>query len=103
MVGGAPAKLIQNDSVTSVDEFVLQDVKVVPNPAVYGFFNVDFPAGTKFPVNVQIYSASGALVFNKELKDNSATIKTDDFTNGIYMLQIRSSEGLTSRKIIIGD
>jgi hypothetical protein len=103
MVGGATAKLIQNESVTSVDEFVLQDVKIFPNPAVNGFFNVDFPAWTRFPVNVQIYSASGALVFNKELKDNRATIKTDDFTYGIYMLQIRSSEGVTSRKIIIGD
>ena len=103
MVGGAPAKLIQNDSVTSVDEFVLQDVKVFPNPAVYGFFNVDFPAGTKFPVNVQIYSASGALVFNKESKDNSATIKTDDFANGMYMLQIRSVSGIETRKLVIGN
>jgi hypothetical protein len=103
VVGGTTAKLTQQETTTSVNEFVLRDTKIFPNPAVNGFFNVDFPAGTKFPVNVQIYSASGALVFNEDFKEQSASIKTDDFTHGIYLLKIISSEGVASMKMIIGD
>jgi len=103
LVGGSTAKFIQNESVTSVASEVLGDLKIFPNPAVNGFFNVDFPAGTKFPVNVQIFSASGALVFNEDFKEQSDSIKTDDFTHGIYLLKIISSEGVASRKMIIGD
>jgi hypothetical protein len=63
-------------------------VMVFPNPVKNGFFNLNMPSETEFPVVVQIYSLSGQKVMQKEVNDYNNTVKTSNLKNGMYIVAV---------------
>ena len=84
---------LSNCTVLSVNENVLTDLKIHPNPTI-GIINIK----TIEVVNkIEIYSVLGELVFKKE---NSKSVNLSNFSNGLYILKIHFKNSIISKKIL---
>jgi hypothetical protein len=61
---------------------------VFHNPVKVGFFNLNLPAETEFPVVVQIFNLSGQKVMQKEVNEYSNTLETSNMKNGMYIVAV---------------
>jgi hypothetical protein len=69
-------------------EEVLENIKLYPNPATNGSFNLVLPSGTEYPLSMQVISLTGQLVMQKELTGQFNSITTSGLKNGTYFLVI---------------
>ena len=84
---------LSNCTVLNVNEVVLTDLKIHPNPTI-GIINIK----TIEVVNkIEIYSVLGELVFKKE---NSKSVNLSNFSNGLYILKIHFKNSIISKKIL---
>lgn len=87
--GGA---LDQTVNVTGVglDELMLVDVSVYPNPSS-GVFTIEASAEIE---TAYITDVSGKLIYTESLNGNEATINAAQFANGTYFLSIRFADDM---------
>ena len=84
-------------SPTGTDENETQ-VKVYPNPAKH-FVTVE-AEGIK---EVSIYNAQGQCVMQKNVADNQIVIDLKDMAKGLYLLRVKTAEGVVCRRISVVD
>lgn len=80
-----------------------QTVAVKPNPC-NNYFDIQLPENIKTELNIQLINTFGKVVLLKkaELSEKEISINTSSFSNGLYILNIYSSnKNLLSNKIII--
>ena len=101
-----PAKaLVDNVSFTvtetlSVDNNELSDnLSIYPNPAS-DFFELNY-TGNQRLTNANIYDINGRLIKNIDLTQSSTQINVSDLTNGLYFLEVNSSNTRTTERLII--
>lgn len=71
-------------------------VKVYPT-----VFDTDFTVSSTLALNsYQIYSLSGALISSGSLDGNTTTVTAANLSTGVYILTVRSAEGMISKRII---
>ncbi|WP_340111204.1 T9SS type A sorting domain-containing protein [Maribellus mangrovi] len=100
-----PFQLLANtgweDSFSSNEE-LKSDLKVYPNPVKNNQVTIDFQ--TKRMVEVRLVNITGEEVLRKQFDfpEQKKTIKLNSIPNGIYILQIKTSEEkLISKKLMI--
>ncbi len=81
-------------------------VEIYPNPAVdIAYVNIDLKENTK--ANLKVINLAGQVVyeysnnFNLYKGKNSIVLNTSDFTNGLYIVQIVTSDKTYQRNLII--
>ncbi len=75
-------------------------LKVSPNPS-NRFINIEYNADFN-PTSLTIYDASGKRVFEqKGLSKSTQTIDIQSLANGVHLVQLRSTEGYVSKKIVV--
>lgn len=80
-----------------VDEVVIDNVMIYPNPAT-SFINVS----ANNISNVKVYNVSGQMVFSQEVSSDMIEINTESWANGMYYINIETSEGyVVSEKVIV--
>ena len=67
---------------------------IYPNP-VSDMLNI---ASDKVINNVKVYNVSGQLIYNNVVKNVKTEINTSTFANGMYLLQIESTDGISVQK-----
>jgi hypothetical protein len=77
-------------------EEVTEKIKLYPNPATTGSFNLVLPDQSEYPVSMEIISLTGQIVIQRELTDQFNTVKTEGLKNGVYFLVINRN-GLTEK------
>lgn len=91
----------KNASFVGIKEQQMQlDVKLYPNPAndkLSIIFN------SKYSAIIQLYNQLGELVIEEKVNTDKAEINTALFTNGIYLLSVKTKEGISSKKIVINN
>ena len=86
-------------STTTVEEENITDAFVVyPNPASNSF-QIEFK-NTKKEAVLSIYDMSGRIILNKNITDQTI-IDVADLKEGIYVLRIKTSDGITTNKKLI--
>jgi hypothetical protein len=79
-------------------------LSVYPNPANESI-RVNFELNGASNVAVNLIDAAGKVVFSKNISGNvlkyQDTIGTAEFANGVYSLQITTSNGVSSQKVVI--
>jgi hypothetical protein len=78
--------LISNANLKT--EEVIENIKVYPNPATHGSFNLVLPSETDYPARMQVISLTGRIVMQKELTAQFNSITTVGLKNGTYFLVI---------------
>jgi hypothetical protein len=79
-------ELIKSTNVKA--EKVIENIKLYPNPATNGSFNLVFPSDTEYPVYMQVISLTGQMVMQKKLPAQFNRITTGGLKNGTYFLVI---------------
>ncbi len=105
--GSFAVKISQNGCVdTSVcfvstvgvnDDLITNRIHIYPNPN-NGQFIIDFDMANR--EIVEIYNASGSLVFSQSLNQNKLLLTTD-WPDGIYYLKINSYDNIYAKRLII--
>lgn len=103
------AKPLQtNGEFTSVETLEdIAEIHVYPNPINAGDeLIIDINSTESFDADIQLISLNGKIVStpnNQNIQTNSNTIKvsTSEISSGMYLLQIKSAEGVYSKQIIV--
>ncbi len=103
------AKPLQtNGEFTSVETLEnIAEIHVYPNPINLGDqLIIDINSSESFDAEIQLISLDGRVVTrlrNQNIHTNNHTVKvnTSEISSGMYLLQIKSSEGVYSKQIIV--
>lgn len=92
-----------NTNVLNAEGFVNSDFSFYPNPSK-GTFNLQFKEVVS-DFNVEIFDITGKVVYVNEFYQNSDLVKEikiqNEISKGIYFMNIKTNEGLVTKKIII--
>ena len=83
---------------------LLAECHVWPNPASE-LLHLSFVVEKQQYINVQLFNATGSVVFSKDLKSFSGKyeeqIQVDKLAKGIYILKITGEKGIYNKKVVI--
>jgi Secretion system C-terminal sorting domain len=101
---GGPAMYKWNGGniLSSIKVLEAEDVslKVSPNPTSR-FLNIEYANDFK-PTSLTIYDASGKTVLTQtNLPTASQKIDLQGFENGVYLVQLKNTEGVVAQKIVV--
>ena len=80
------------------DNYGIQNVQVYPNPTA-GDFTISI-GGNVNSTEVVIYSAVGQVIVKKQINTNETVINLQDYSNGIYFIEIQNGENVMTTRII---
>ncbi len=99
------ALLVESDSNIGIDDPLSQDAFFVQNPAA-GYVQVHYATTSVSPVAIRLFNSQGQQV--KELLNisegpgtHSHTFDVEEFTSGIYFIQLKSGTILHTEKVLI--
>ena len=86
---------------TSIDIPTLslaRGISVHPNPTE-GVFDITFQESLQDGI-IQVTSIDGKLIYEKNITTNKVSLDLSEYNNGIYLLDITSSQGTFHHKVI---
>ncbi len=83
--------------IVSVEDHVFSSTLLYPNPAK-DYINIE---ASIIIEKVKIYNYHGEVVEDKIVNKKICKINTSKFTTGLYFFQIKTSEGMVSKRVII--
>ena len=89
--------IVSMDNVFLSNNDIIQDVSVYPNPTS----NYLHIKTNRFDNQISLYDISGSLIFNKSFNKSQLQLNVGGFSEGLYILKIQNSLGVTNRKLII--
>ncbi len=85
------------DGCTSIDETVAGTISIYPNPAK-DVVNIN----SEYRVNnIKVFNFTGQVIADTEVTNKITQINTSQFESGVYLFQIETDKGITSRRIVI--
>lgn len=88
-------------AVTGINEVNLDNlISVYPNPAS-DFIIVNLDNVNNAKTTLTIFSVTGAIIRTEAIQQNQKQFNVKDLSNGIYTIEIKSSEGSKKQKLII--
>jgi hypothetical protein len=77
-------------------------IKIYPDPAD-NYINIRIDNRNKLQYNAEIYDIPGKLIYSEKINSfsNIAKINVINISDGIYILKLKSEEGIFTKKIII--
>ncbi len=90
-----------NIGALNISDVAKQNVlKVFPNPAK-GQFTIVNPSDSQESVNINIYGATGNLVYSSKFSDSRIHIQTTNWAKGIYKVIVHSEDQIISNSLIV--
>jgi len=85
------------DGCTSISETVAGTISIYPNPAK-DVVNIN----SEYRINnVKIFNFTGQIVADIEVTNKTTQLNTSQFDSGVYLFQIETDKGITSKRIVI--
>ncbi|MFH2144230.1 MAG: YCF48-related protein [Bacteroidota bacterium] len=88
VVGGGSAIFYNDDEQVGIEESIISEVKIYPNPAT-SYFSIDFPLNEKY--NIEVINSLGDVVFKDESIKN--TFDCSNLSNGFYVIKLTDKGG----------
>lgn len=97
------SSILVRTGISEKENLFVSNLRFYPNP-VQDFLTINYTLTHAAPVSVRLFNLDGKLL---QVKENTATAAGDNITSlemsslpkGVYILQLSSQEGTTSRKI----
>ncbi|MDG2139748.1 MAG: T9SS type A sorting domain-containing protein [Flavobacteriales bacterium] len=89
--------IVSMNNVFLSNNDIIQDVSIYPNPAS-NYLNI---ITNTFENQISLYDISGNLIFYKLFNKYELQLNIGGFSEGLYILKIQNSLGVTNRKLII--
>jgi hypothetical protein len=95
---------INMDTTSTIEEFasILENVKVYPNPVSSGSeLILDLPAGFVSEADMVLYSPQGKMILSENIDPHNGQVKIEvqDFSAGLYFLQVRTQDAERTFKV----
>ncbi len=85
------------DGCTSIGETAFGTISIYPNP-VKNVLNIR----SEYTINnIRIFNFTGQVVEDKQITNKIIQINTSNLKAGVYLLQIETGKGVTSKRIVI--
>ncbi|SNR15728.1 endonuclease [Tenacibaculum jejuense] len=91
---------IHNTATASVEDEILKQIKVFPNPAINGTIKIQNKSSIIIK-RLSVFSIDGKEVFNSSKNLNENTIFIKNLQTGIYFLKIKTDSGDKHQKILV--
>ncbi|MFN3405010.1 MAG: glycosyl hydrolase family 8 [Cytophagaceae bacterium] len=85
--------------VTGVSGALANAILIAPNPG-NGIYNVSFNRSIAGEVSVTVRNLFGETVYSNSNADNSFAVDIQNLANGVYFLEIQTSEGTAVKRIV---
>jgi len=85
------------ESITGIEENELCSISIYPNPAT-NLVNIE---SEDIINSIQIINYTGQLIYTQHTSGNTVQVNTNDFPSGVYFVNINTSEGITTQKLLI--
>lgn len=92
--------LLVDGTVLNADNFQISQISVYPNPSKNVFY---IKLNNNTPFDIRVTDINGKVVYTKK-QMNATTpfpLQMETYSSGIYFLQIRANNQLTSRKLVL--
>lgn len=97
-------ELCTSEPSLAVNNYVFDNFKVYPNPS-NGVFNIEFTSKRTSKVNIMVFDLLGRKIIQKEYLNNTNSFKevlnTGHISSGLYILQVKRGNEISSQKIQI--
>ncbi len=74
-----------------------ENISMYPNP-VKNSLNID---SHELIQNIQVFNYLGSIVFEQKCNSNSVKVNTSDFIKGMYLVQINTINGTSTKRLVI--
>ncbi|MBC8267072.1 MAG: T9SS type A sorting domain-containing protein [Flavobacteriales bacterium] len=85
-------------STTSIEDVIDFATEIYPNPTTDKVNVVSYAAAIN---SIDIYNIHGQVVYSKAVNANTIKINTTSFSDGIYIMNIKSDKATVIRKLIV--
>ena len=85
-------------ATTSIEDIIDFATEIYPNPTTEKVNVVSYAAAIN---SIEIYNIHGQIVYSKEVNANAIKIGTTSFSNGVYIMNIKSDKATITRKLIV--
>jgi hypothetical protein len=85
---------------TGINEIMSDKIEIYPNPAT-DLINISFYKRYKEELKLNIYTITGVLIKSETLTQNNQQINTEELSNGLYLVEIKSKDKSAIQKLII--
>jgi len=92
-------EIVPAGSLSSKDDILNSSIKLFPNPA--NDFVIVEKDNAISTLKVDLYNINGALIKSEILNFKTLRISTNNLNSGIYILQFKSDNALTTKKMVI--
>ncbi|WP_044269397.1 T9SS type A sorting domain-containing protein [Bacteroides timonensis] len=89
----------EDEQAPYIEEMLNHEIKIYPNPTK-GILNIKIAGQNKVNGQISIYNIVGKLIEKTELSDSNQTFDLSAQPNGIYIMQIKIEDKVSSWKII---
>ena len=91
-----------NGGISFIEETKLpvSAISIFPNPA-NDIINIEWNNANNYPVEILIYDGFGKLLVKKDNVKSPYNINVSEYSNGIYFLQIKTTNKILNKKFII--
>jgi hypothetical protein len=97
---------VANGFVSAENIIVTEGVRAYPNPASDEVF-VDFTVRKASDIVLELTDVTGKVIESKTLRqlqgDYTIPVQTATWTPGVYLIHIKTNEGMISKKIIVSE
>ena len=88
--------LVQGNGIDPANPLA-EFITVMPNPAT-DMVSVS----SEFPLyGIEVYSSAGAKLLDLDAEGLSASFSVQDWSNGVYLVVVRTSRGILSKKLVV--
>jgi hypothetical protein len=85
-------------ATASIEDIIDFATEIYPNPTTEKVNVVSYAAAIN---SIEIYNIHGQIVYSKEVNANAIKIGTTSFSNGVYIMNIKSDKATITRKLIV--
>ena len=85
-------------TTTAIPEVVDFATEIYPNPTTDKVSVVSYAATIN---SIEIYNINGQIVYNKDVNANAIKINTTSFSDGVYLMNIKSNKTTITRKLVV--
>ena len=82
----------------------ISEISIFPNPSE-NVFNIEFTSSLRDDIQLQIINLVGEVIYIENVKnhigDYRISINLEDYSSGIYLLEIQGISGIVSKKLIL--
>jgi len=97
---GLPGEVCLNPPTSVQPELFKNKLKIYPNPVTQGRLTIHFPEDQIKSSGWEIYTVSGKMMLQGEIKSTNQVVDLNGLRNGMYLLKVQGENSFYTEKLV---